>query len=408
MRQLSSNDLSALLADHESPCISLYLPTHRAHPENQQDPIRYRNLLREVESSLQKAYPTREVRPLLEQFQALADDKEFWNQRTDGLAVLGAAGTFRVFDLQRPVPERAVVADSFHVKPLIRILQSADRYQVLCLTRHEAKLYEGNRDSLDPVDLSELPSTTVTPALFTERNQTVASHGTGLGPAGAAGPTDLHTHGGKSDGVDIRRDHFFRVIDQIVLEHHSRPSGLPLLLVALADHQVGFRAVSDNPALLAADLAINPDALTLDQLRVRAWEAVEPSYQQRLAGLVENYGLGASRQLGSDDLAEVARAAMTGRVGTLLVQADRVIPGRIDAATGRIEPGELSDDPGTARGHLVHDATGRMKPGVLSDPGVDDVLDDLAEAVLRMKGEVVVVPAERMPTDTGVAATFRY
>jgi len=90
------------------------------------------------------------------------------------------------------------------------------------------------------------------------------------------------------------------------------------------------------------------------------------------------------------------------------VQADRVIPGRLDAATGRIEPGELSDDPGTARGHLVHDATGRMKPGALSDPGVDDVLDDLAEAVLRMKGEVVVVPAERMPTDTGVAATFRY
>jgi len=403
---LSSNDLSALLADHESPCISIYLPTHRAHPENQQDPVRYRNLLREVESSLQKTYPTREVRPLLEQFQALARDDGFWNQRTDGLAVFGAAGTFRVFDLQRSVPERAVVADSFHVKPLIRFLQSVDRYQVLCLTRHEAKLYVGNRDALDPVELPDVPST-LTAALgseLTEPHLTVASYGTGPGPGGPM----HHGHGGKTDEVDIDRDRFFRVIDKSILEHHSRPSGLPLLLVALAEHHAPFRAVSHNPALLAADLAINPDALTLDQLRVRAWEAVEPSYQQRLAGLVENYGLGASRQLGSDDLAEVARAAMTGRVGTLLVQADRVIPGRIDAATGRIEPGELSDDPGTARGHLVHDATGRMKPGVLSHPGVDDVLDDLAEAVLRMKGEVVVVPAERMPSDTGVAATFRF
>jgi len=37
------------------------------------------------------------------------------------------------------------VADSFHTKPLLRVLQSADRYQILALNRHEAKLYEGNR-----------------------------------------------------------------------------------------------------------------------------------------------------------------------------------------------------------------------------------------------------------------------
>ena len=30
------------------PCISLYQPTHRRHPDNQQDPIRFRNLVTEV------------------------------------------------------------------------------------------------------------------------------------------------------------------------------------------------------------------------------------------------------------------------------------------------------------------------------------------------------------------------
>lgn len=44
----------------------------------------------------------------------------------------------------------------------------------------------------------------------------------------------------------------------------------------------------------------------------------------------------------------------------------------------------------------------------LDDADVDDVLDDLGELVLKMKGHVVVVPAERMPTDTGVAATYRF
>jgi len=44
----------------------------------------------------------------------------------------------------------------------------------------------------------------------------------------------------------------------------------------------------------------------------------------------------------------------------------------------------------------------------IDDPGVDDVLDDLAEAVLRTKGDVVVVPADRMPTRTGLAGVLRY
>jgi len=43
--------------------------------------------------------------------------------------------------LQRPVPELAVVAESFHVKPLIRILQSADRYHVLGLNRQQIKQF---------------------------------------------------------------------------------------------------------------------------------------------------------------------------------------------------------------------------------------------------------------------------
>jgi hypothetical protein len=39
---------------------------------------------------------------------------------------------------------------------------------------------------------------------------------------------------------------------------------------------------------------------------------------------------------------------------------------------------------------------------------VDDVLDDLAALVMQQGGELIVVPAERMPTGTGIAALFRY
>ncbi len=387
MRQITTEHLSTLLADQEPPCVSLYQPTHRRHPENQQDPIRFRNLLREMENSLRQKYPTREVRTLLEKFQALSRDHDFWNHRTEGLAILHSPDTYQIFELQRTVPELLVVADSFHLKPLIRVLQSADRYQILSVNRHEAKLYQGNRYSLDSVELTNVPST-MKEALgeeLTDQHLSVGSYGAGPARAADGGAVpSIHAHGDKKDEVDKDRDRFFRVIDRAILEHHSRPSGLPLMLATLTEYHAPFREVSHNPFLMADGIRKNPDALTLDALRAEAWQIVEPFYHHRLAKLVEDFQTARSRQMGSEDLTHVAAAVVAGRVGTLLVEDERQIPGKIDRATGQIQKGDLSD------------------------PQVNDVLDDLAESVLRTKGTVVVVPAERMPSTTGLAATYRY
>ena len=134
---LNIKSLAELTSVQQPPCRSLYQPTHRCHPENQQDPIRFGNLVKELEASLQQKYPDAETRLLLGPFQSLAHHHDFWTHTLDGLAVLGGTGLFQVFQLQRPVAELAVVADSFHTKPLRRFLQSAGRYQVLGLSLHK-------------------------------------------------------------------------------------------------------------------------------------------------------------------------------------------------------------------------------------------------------------------------------
>ncbi|MGE0554613.1 MAG: hypothetical protein AB7R55_14380 [Gemmatimonadales bacterium] len=366
------------------PCLSLYQPTHRHHPANRQDPIRFANLVKALEASLLQRLPKDEIRSLLEPFLALADDLDFWNHTFDGLAVLGARGTFRVYRLQRPVAELAVVADSFHIKPLLRILQSADRYHVLGVNRKEIRLFEGNRDALDEIDVAHGVPRTITEALgeeLTEPHQTVASYG-GVG----AGHSPMHHgHGGKESEVDIDATRFFRAVDRAVLEHHSQPSGLPLILAGLPEHHHRFHEISHNPFLIPESIDVHPDALSsIDELRRRAWQLIEPRYLARLAALVEQFGIARSAGLGHDELAQVAKAVVAGRVATLLIEARREIPGRIDAATGDIE---LDD---------------------LEHPTVDDVLDDLGALALKMGGEVVIVPTERMPTDTGIAAIYRY
>jgi hypothetical protein len=378
-------DFAEGLWDHcDPPCLSLYQPTHRHRPENQQDPLRFGNLVKMLEESLLQEFPEKEARPFLEPFLSLADDRHFWEHTLDGLAVLGARGLFRAYRLQQSVGDLAVVADSFHTKPLLRILQSADRYHVLGLNRKEIKLFEGNGYVLDEIGPAQGVPRTITEALgkeLTEPHQTVASYG-GVG----AGRSPIrHGHGGKEAEVNVDAERFFRAVDRGILEHHSRPSGLPLILAALPEHHHLFRHVSRNPFLTDEGIDVHPDSLSsIDELRQRAWQVMEPRYVAQLAALAEEFGTARSKGLGHDDLAHVARATVSGRVATLLVDADRKIPGRIDEVTGGIQFADLEH------------------------PDINDLLDDLGALAKKMGGNVFVVSAERMPTETGVAAIYRY
>lgn len=88
-----------------SPCLSLYMPTHRSHPENLQDPIHYKNLVKQLEESLLKQYSNVEVKEHLEPFEALSTDAGLWNHTLDGLALLSAPGYFKVIGLQLPIQD---------------------------------------------------------------------------------------------------------------------------------------------------------------------------------------------------------------------------------------------------------------------------------------------------------------
>ncbi len=362
----------------EPPCLSLYQQTHRRRPENQRDLIRYRNLVKVLEATLLQKYTKSDIQPLLAPFLALADNRDFWNHTLNGLAVLGSRDFFRVYKLQNPVAEMAIVADSFHIKPLRRILQSIDRYHILGLNRHKIRLFEGNREVLDEIELAIGVPWTITEVLgeeLTEPHHSAASFGSVGGS---------HGHGGKESEVDEDTKRYFREIDRSILEYYSKPSGLPLILATLPEHKSIFHQVSHSPYLLETGIDIHPDSLPIDDLRLRAWQVMEPRYQARLASLVEDFHQSRSQGIGHDDLAQVAKAIVEGRVSTLLIEAAREIPGRVDETTGLI---------------VIED---------LANPEVNDVLDDLSSLTLKNGGKVVIIPTEKMPVETGIAAIYRY
>ena len=381
MDSLAKDFANGILNAPDAPCLSLYQPTHRSHPDNEQDPIRFQNLVKELEASLAQKHSPADAKALLDPLRKLADDHDFWQHTADGLAVLSAPGLFRVYRLQRTVPTIAIVADSFHLKPLLRTLQSADDYHVLAVSRDSAALFQGNRYAIDEVPLAaDVPTTSSEVPGANKRNE---EHEGAIRTSGG-GVSVHYSRTSKSDVVDSDAEKYLRAVDKAVLEHHTKPSNPTLILAALPENGSLFRKVSHNPNLLEQGIRMNAETMPLEKLREAAWKLIEPHYLAKLAAHVESFGAARGPQQADDDLGQIAKAAIAGRVATLLVEAERRIPGRIDGATGAI----TMDD--------------------LTDPEIDDLLDDLAELVMKNGGEVVVVPAERMPTQTGAAAIYRY
>lgn len=383
---LTRETLTELLNVAEQPCLSLYMPTHRAFPEREQDPIRFKNLVRELREQLQARFPDEQHDDLMRRFEAYQDDRDFWNHPRGGIAMLGGRDFFKVFTLYRSVPERAIANVHPHIAPLLRIIQSADQYQVLALSRDEVRLFEGNRDQLLEVELADKVPKSIVEALGSDLTAGDQSgRPDGFGAASDRGDPFMHESGGsgKQDEIDSDRDRFFRAVDRAIIEHHSKASGLPLLLAALPENQAVFREISHNQQLVPGGVAIDQAALEIKELQSRCWEIMASQYSTRLDGLLDQYGAARGKGLAGDDLGEIGRASISGRIATLLVEADRVQPGKLDHASGQVtlESGEA---------------------------GKPDVLDELALHAMRNGADVVIVPTERMPCRSGAAAVYRF
>jgi hypothetical protein len=373
---LNKELLLELLAMTETPRLSLYMPTHRTHPENLQNPVRFKNLIKDLETSLLLKFSNAETQKHLEPLIELTSEEDFWNYTSEGLAIFSAPGFNKAINLTEAPEEMAIVADSFHTKPLQQHLQSTGRFHVLALSLQEVKLFEGNRYSLVEVELQSEVSEAIFDALGKESNENKLNATTG---------SFHYVQGSKKDELDSETESYFREVSIAVQENFSKSSGLPLVLAALPEHHNLFQKVNKNPMLLEDGIKVNPTAISAEKLAAMAWEIIEPEFLRKQEELVGRYHQAKANSLGSEDIKEVAVALVEGRVDTLIIEADRIIASRIT--------------------NLV---TGNVQNKDLSNPKVDDLLDDMSELTMRMGGHVTVLPADQMPSESGVAAIYRY
>ena len=370
-----------ILFEQEGPFISLYLPTNRHSPENKQDPIVYKNLLKTIEASLLHTYASKDVSNRMSALHEIGEDKELWNNTLNGLAILSSPDRCVVYKLYDAVEPLAIVAESFHTKPLIKAYQSIDQYLLLGLKSNEFDLFQGNQNGIVKVELEPGTARDIEAVLGNQLTESYLTQGSFNG----VGHSPMyHGHGGAKPEIDKDTEKFFRYVDRFVDENYSKPMKLPLILVALQEHHSTFAKISNNPYLVKDGIKGEYSSFSLEQLREKTWALLEPIYLAQMQEHLHHFEQAKASGLGSDSLAVISRAVFENRLDTLFVDVDRIVPGKIEPETGKIFDRDIDE------------------------PNVGDVLDALAQLALKSKNDVVVLPSETIPGKAGIAAIFRY
>lgn len=375
----NSYDLQNLLSPRTEPCISLFLPLPKHGPDLAMAPVRFRALVRQAEGLLGERYDARRVKELLGPLAGLAEAADVFAPGPEGLAVFRAEGLFEVYRLWPAPPERAVVADTFHVKPLLKCLQDRHRYFVLSLGSRRVALFEGSERGLVPRPVPGLP-------VWIEGTSGQTAGGRGGSPRGGSRSAASGSGKAPAEGDGGRREEqlrFFRAVRAALGEvlHDATP-----LIVAGAGPLLPlFRDVCRDTAVHAEFVEGAVDDVRTEQLHERTLPEARKALDDRDEALVAEFRGQLDRGLAADILTRVAEAAVLGRVRRLLVSDGTPLFGRVDRTTGEV---------------TLH--AGQM------GPQDDDVLDDLAEIVLSRGGEVVVLDPRRMPDEAAAVATFRW
>lgn len=376
MRALTIDELRSLIAHESAPCVSIYMPTHRGgSPE---DRHHFGGLVRKARELLGKNLPAAAVEALIAPIAEL-DTPAFWGEQLDGLALFRSRDHFTYQRLPVKVEELIVAADSFHIRPLLRYVQSNQRYFLLNLSQGRVSFFKGSAMGLGPIDLSSLPRS-LTDAVGVEHRDRVASvH------SGGKGNSPIYYGQGRDDSVrDEELMRFFRSVDRALWEV-LRDETAPLIVAAPERQHPIFQSVSRYPHLLHEGLRGNFANAKLEDLHHKAWPIVEEFAKKRDADVLERYGNQISRERALDDVSSIARFAVQGRVRELIVDRDEKLWGYMDRSTGAIQ---------------LHSKQ--------TDSRDDDVMDDIAEAVILRGGDVYAFEKAKMPTKSPIAAVLRW
>ncbi|MES1240359.1 MAG: hypothetical protein ABUT39_01950 [Acidobacteriota bacterium] len=398
MSLLPRNEIEPLLRTSGGPCVSIFLPTFRAGGERQQNPIRLKNVVRDVAGRLEGDWGLRgpAADELLEPIRRLVDDNSFWLHQQDGLMLFRSPALFKSFQVPMTLNELAVVEHRFHVKPLLPLLSGDGdgHFYILSLSRKNIRLLSGSRFRIDEIDLDSkgVPNSFTEALGELERRPTQFQGGSSKTPhrfsMGKKGSPTFAGHGTAEDNLGAELRNFFERFDDALAKidiDRKAPvvlAGVEYLLPIYRDAATTFQNICEDA------LTGNMEGEKAEDLHAAAWEIVEPLFLEDRRKAAERFGDLKGSGRSSSDLAEILPAAHDGRVDTLFVARGVRVWGAYDGEKRKMKP--------------------QSDPSSRPVNGNEDLLDLAALQTYMNSGRVFVVDPQEVPDSKQAAAIFRY
>lgn len=360
---MNQQDIRLLQQITGYPCVTITLPTHRTSPQNQQDPVRLKNLAGEAAERLLKEFDKREAEALLKRLEALTAAIDL-RHTLDGLALFVNRDFGRAFRLPFSLEERVVIGETFFTRDLVHALNHSTRYWVLALSEKPTRLYEGIDHTLTEIEENGFP---------------MIHEGPG-GEEALPGGFGIK----KSAYRDEKHRQFFRKVDE-ALKPFLANDPLPLIVSGVERFLAFFDEVSAHTNAVIGTVAGSHDKTSPHELGELVQPLVEEFRDGKRREALGQLERAVSERKFVSTVGEVWRLAHEGRGDLLLVEEDFHFPGRLDE-----------------NGALVR-AEDAAAPEVMQD-----AVDEIIESVLDKQGRVVFVEGGRLEAHGQIALVLRY
>ncbi len=332
MKEMMLQDLKAITEASSAPMISIYLS---------RDPIldtkslaeRWKLSLTKAEGYLLKDYTRSFVHTFMEPLRH-ATFIESLEPLDKGLIVFHSTEQQGYMRVQTNLNDLVVVADSFHIKPLLRIKNTERGYFVLGVSPRLISLMVETNLHLYRLDALR------NPLLLNNADENRIKNST--------------------------KDFFSRSALQInkTLAEYK----LPVILAGTKDNIDQMKKFLQSSSVMDEVIIGNAESMSNDEIRERCLEILEP-YNRRLElEAIYDLNFAVKKNQAITYIEDIAVSAVYGKILKLFVIENKQLWGRINHQTGEIfiSPKQIDS----------HD---------------DDILDDICQIVLSKGGEVVVL-----------------
>lgn len=245
----------------------------------------------------------------------LTSDSTYWRQQSRGLVVFAAQDFFVATRIPIEVADAVIVADHFHVRPVVPVVENSGRTYVLALAKNSVRLFDATRNSIEQLPQGNIPEDFED--VIGELPEPQLQHR----PIGG-GQAAFHGHGGADETDTMLTQKFLRAVGEAVAKELGTARSQPLVLASVAEYLSTFKEVCPYPVIHDEVIAGNPEHTTPDDLRSAAWRKLSARSAAQEKAESEKALTQAHNGRGSFDLAEIAASAKEGRVDTLFLPRD--------------------------------------------------------------------------------------